>query len=200
MADPRLHRLVCNVCETKFQHPTRRKTCSDACVEHQREEQRAATLESRRSRVKECPECRRVFTWEEMGEGERQFEIRTCCSSECHRKHQKKETTARNSIDYHGVRLSIEDVCKLEQKSLQMIRLLMKKGAIPGGKWAEPELRAQVARRRPPSVPKDEMIKVRMMREQKDVIQAYARWRGMNTAAELLMMLAHQEMRLKPRR
>ena len=134
------------------------------------------------------------------GEGEHQFEIRTCCSKECHRKHQKKETAARNSIVYQGVSLTIEDVCKLEQKGVQTIRLLMKEGSLPNARWAEPELRGRYGR--PPSDPKpprDEMIKVRMTEEQKVAIEAYARWRGMNNGAELLMMVVRQEMRLKPK-
>lgn len=205
MTDRPLHHLVCDVCQTKFQHPTIRKTCSVECQKREREELQAAVVEKRRSLSKECPECHRVFTWEEMflvhpGEGKHQFEIRTHCSIECSRTYQKKETAARNSINYHGVRLLIEDVRKLEQKDIQTIRLLMKKGNLPGAQWAEPELRAQYARpARLPGVPKDELIKVRVTCEQKDTIEAYARWRGATNGAEFLMMLVYQEMQRMPK-
>ena len=199
MADPRLHRLVCNVCETEFQHPTRRKTCSDDCRENKRKEQNAATLERRRLDVKECPECRRVFTREELLEGEHQFKLRVCCSNKCSRKHQKKETRARNSIDYHGVRLSIEDVGTLEQKGLQTIRLLMKKDAIQGAKWAEPELRARRKREPPSHIVMDEVITIRTTQEHKDAVDAYAQWRGLKTG-DLVKMLVNEEMSRNPKR
>jgi hypothetical protein len=38
-----------------------------------------------------------------------------------------------------------------------------------------------------------------MTRERKDAIEAYARWRGMNTAADLLMHSVQEEMRRKPK-
>jgi hypothetical protein len=200
MADSKLNRRICEVCESEFLHSGTRKTCSDACLERSYEEQRAETSAYRRSRTKNCPECRRVFSWEDIeGITESAFDRRTCCSAECWQEHQRKETASRNSIDYHGVRLSIEDVCKLEQKDVQTIKRLMMKGSIPGAQWAEPELRAQHARPRPPSAPKDEMIKVRMTREQKDVIYAYAHWCGLNTGADLFMKLAYEEMRRRPK-
>ena len=134
-----------------------------------------------------------------MLEGESQFELRVCCSNKCSRKYHKKETTARNSIDYHGVRLSIEDVCKLEQKGCQTIRLLMKKDALPGAKWAEPELRTQRKREPPSHIVMDEVITIRTTQEHKDAVEAYAQWRGLKTA-DLVKMLVNEEMQRNPKR
>lgn len=199
MANPRVYHLVCDVCKKEFQAPLRRKKCSADCRERERAEQWAATLERRRLHVKECPECHRVFSREETLEGEGQFELRVCCSNKCSRKHHKKETTARNSIDYHGVRLSIEDVCKLEQKGYQTIRLLMKKDVLPGAKWAEPELRARRVRPPPSFVEMEEVIKVRTTEEHKEAVEAYAQWRGIKVA-DLLKMLVNEEMARNPKR
>lgn len=189
--------LVCDVCKEKFQHrERRRKTCS-ACRERERAKQRAAALEKRRLHVKECPECHRVFSREEMLEGEGQFELRVCCSNKCSKKHQKKKTTARNSIAYHGVRLSIEDVCRLEQKDVQTIRLLMKKDAIPGAKWAEPKLRTR-RKPHPPPIVMDEVIKIRTTQEHADAVEAYAQWRGLKVG-DLVKMLVNEEMQRNPK-
>lgn len=197
MANARVFHLVCDVCKEEFQAPLRRKMCSDTCRERVREEQRAATLERRRLDVKECPECHRVFSREEKLEGEDQFKQRVCCSNDCAREYQKKAKAARNSINYHGVRLLIEDVCKLEQKGLETLRDLMKKGALPGAKWAEPQLRKK---RAPPShITMEEVIKVRTTQEHKDAVDAYAQWRGMKTA-DLLKTLVNEEMSRNPKR
>lgn len=198
MADPKLYPGVCTLCGSEFAHRTRRKTCSDACYTSALEAQRAETELTRRERIKECVECHRTFSWEEIGGAEFQFDKRTCCTLDCFRIHQKKETAARNSIRYHGVRLSIEDVCKLERKSIEMIRRLMKTGSIPGAQWAEPELRAQ--RPMPKHVKFDDVITVRVTKEYKLRITAYAQARGWTTAGDLMKHLVNDEMQRNPKR
>lgn len=157
MANSRVYHLVCDFCKSEFQAPSQRKTCSDKCRTAQRLERHEEMVSYRRSLIKTCKVCPRVFTWEDKkAVTEDVFDRMLCCSAECHRIYQKKETTERHSILYHGVKLTIEDVCALEQRSPQAIHALMQKKALPGAKWAAPKLRKIASRERTRQVRKDQ--------------------------------------------
>ncbi len=202
MASSRVYHLVCKVCKEKFQHPTKRATCTDECRWRGVREQHAELVRYRQSLTKTCPECRCVFSWEDKKEVTEGAFLTTvvCCSAECFRIYQRKETTARNSILYHGVKLTIEDVCALEQKSLQTVQALMRKKALPGAKWADPKRRKVRARQRSKRVrePRDQRVTVRLTREHLEELQAASQRSGAGLsdwAAGRLLECARQEAR-----
>jgi len=202
-----MYDLVCKKgCKSKFQHPNRQKTwCSKECQKRYQQKRHAELVAYRQSFAKTCEECTRVFTWEDKKDStEDAFLRKNCCSSKCSRKYQKKETAARNSIIYHGVKLTIEDVCVLEQKAPATIRELVQKKALPGARWAEPKLWKRFRRvgrpKKPPAPPvsKNEVVKARFTLEHMKEVQEAALRKGIalsEWAAMTLLKCARQEAR-----
>lgn len=201
MANPRVFHLVCDFCEKDFQAPSKKTYCSKECQTRSRQEQYEELVRYRRSLTNICKECGRVFTWEDKKEiAEGTFVSMLCCSSECHRIYQKKETAERNSILYHGVKLTIEDVCALEQRSLHTIQALMRKKALPGAKWADPKRRRVMARfmARRVVVRRDQVLTARFTKAHLEELQSAAQKSGTGLsdwAAGRLLECARQEAR-----
>jgi predicted HicB family RNase H-like nuclease len=201
MPNSRVYHLVCDFCDEEFQAPSKKKHCSKECQKRSRQEQHEELVRYRQSLTNTCEECGRVFTWEDKKDvTESAFIHMICCSSACHRIYQEKETTERNSIVYHGVKLTIEDVCALEQKSLQTIHALMRKKALPGAKWADPKRRKAMTKQRSTwvRVRRDQIVAVRLTKEHLEELQGAAKKSGAGLndwAAGKLLECARQETR-----